>query len=154
MSRWSSCRWKPDLLPNIQGQRKVVKADFVCICFVTKHHYTALPRFSFSLFYSLLFSVHIVNVNTAKSCTVLDTYTYTYIQIYIYIFFFLSSGRNLRNITCLLFPQHEFLADWEFFFFFTKALRFKQWVQGGPMTCALNVSSLRLSACFIYNKRA
>ena len=39
-------------------------------------------------------------------------------------------------------------------FFFTKALRFKQWVQGGPMTCALNVSSLRLSACFIYNKRA
>ena len=40
------------------------------------------------------------------------------------------------------------------FFFFTKALRFKQWVQGGPMTCALNVSSLRLSACFIYNKQA
>ena len=40
------------------------------------------------------------------------------------------------------------------FFFFTKALRFKQWVQGGPMTCTLNVSSLRLSACFIYNKRA
>ena len=78
-----------------------MKADFVCICFVTKHHYTALPRFSFSLFYSLLFSVHIVNVNTAKSCTVLDTYTYTYIYIF---FFFLSSGRNLRNITCLLFP--------------------------------------------------
>ena len=41
-----------------------------------------------------------------------------------------------------------------FFFFFTKALRFKQWVQGGLMTCTLNVSSLRLSACFIYNKRA
>ena len=30
-----------------QGLRKLVKADFVCICFVTKHHYTALPWFSF-----------------------------------------------------------------------------------------------------------
>ena len=27
---------------------KVVKAASVCICFVTKHHYTALPWFSFS----------------------------------------------------------------------------------------------------------
>ena len=37
--------------------------------------------------------------------------------------------------------------------FFTKALRFKQWKLGSPMTCALMVSSLRLSACFIYDKR-
>ena len=33
-------------------------------------------------------------------------------------------------------------------------LRFKRWVQGSPMTCALMVSSLMLSACFIYDKRA
>ena len=32
--------------------------------------YTALPWFSFSLFYILLFSVHIINVNAAKSGTV------------------------------------------------------------------------------------
>ena len=41
-----------------------------------------------------------------------------------------------------------------FFFFFTKALRFKRWMQGSLMTCALTISSLRLSACFIYDKRA
>ena len=46
-----------------------MKADSVCICFVTKHHYTTLPWFPFSLFYTLLFSVHIVNVNAAKSST-------------------------------------------------------------------------------------
>ena len=32
--------------------------------------YTALPWFSFSLFYILLFSVHIINVKAAKSGTV------------------------------------------------------------------------------------
>ena len=41
-----------------------------------------------------------------------------------------------------------------FFFFFTKALRFKRLLQGSPRTCALMVSSLRLSACFIHDKRA
>ena len=41
-----------------------------------------------------------------------------------------------------------------FFFFFTKAPHFKWWLQGSPMTCALMVSSLRLLACFIYDKRA
>ena len=45
-----SCRQKPDVLSSIQGLRKLVKAYSVCICFVTKHHYTALPWFSFSLF--------------------------------------------------------------------------------------------------------
>ena len=45
-----SRRQKPDVLSSIQGLRKLVKADSVCICFVTKHHYTALPWFSFSLF--------------------------------------------------------------------------------------------------------
>ena len=37
-----------------QGLRKLVKTDSVCICFVTKHHYSALLWFecwfSFSLF--------------------------------------------------------------------------------------------------------
>ena len=78
-----------------------MKADAVCICFVTKHHYTALPLFPFSLFYILLFSVHIVNVNEAKSNKGLDNLS---VNIYIYIFFFfLSSGCNLKNTTCLLF---------------------------------------------------
>ena len=74
-----------------------MKADAVYICFVTKHHYTALPLFPFSLFYILLFSVHIVNVNAAKSNKGLDNLS---VNIYIYI----SSGCNLRNTTCLLFP--------------------------------------------------
>ena len=63
---------KPDVLSSILGLRKLVKADSVCICFVTKRHYTVLPRFLFSLFYILLFSIHIVNVNVAKKGTVLD----------------------------------------------------------------------------------
>ena len=70
-----------------------MKADAVCICFVTKHHYTALPLFPFSLFYILLFSVNIVNVNAAKSSKGLDNlsvniYIYIYINLYIYIIFF------------------------------------------------------------------
>ena len=60
--------------------------------FVTKHHYTALSWFSFSLFYILLFSVHIVNVNAVKSGTVLDN-----LSVNIDTFFFQSSGHNLRN---------------------------------------------------------
>ena len=70
MLQWNSCRQKPDVLSSIQGLRKLVEADYVCICFVTKHHQTELPWFSFSLFYILLFSVHIINVNAAKSGTV------------------------------------------------------------------------------------
>ena len=47
----------------------------VPICFVTKHHYAALPSgwFSFSLFYILLFSIHIANVNASKRSAVLNT---------------------------------------------------------------------------------
>ena len=46
----------------------------VPICFVTKHH-AALPSgwFSFSLFYILLFSIHIANVNASKRSAVLNT---------------------------------------------------------------------------------
>ena len=66
-----------------------MKADSVCICFVKKkHRYTALHWFSFSLFYILSFSVHIVNFNTAKSGTGLDNLSVNiYIYIYKYIFF-------------------------------------------------------------------
>ena len=46
-----------------------------------KNQYTALPWFSFSSFYILLFSVHIVNVNTAKSGTGLDN-----LSVNIYMF--------------------------------------------------------------------
>ena len=49
-----------------------MKADSVCICFVTKRHHTALLKFSFSLVYILLFSVRVLNVNVAKNSTVLD----------------------------------------------------------------------------------
>ena len=67
-----------------------MKADSVCICFVKKHRYTALHWFSFSLFYILSFSVHIVNFNTAKSGTGLDNLSVNiYIYIYINFFFFL-----------------------------------------------------------------
>ena len=38
--------------------------------------------------------------------------------------------------------------------FLTKTLRFILWVLGSLMTCALMVSSLGLSACFIFDKRA
>ena len=39
------------------------------------------------------------------------------------------------------------------FVFLTKILRLILWVQGSLMTCAFMASSLRLSACFIYDKR-
>ena len=58
--------------------------DSICICFVTKHHYTELPWFSFSLFYILLFSVHIVNVNTANNGTVLHNLS---VNMYIFVQF-------------------------------------------------------------------
>ena len=49
--------------------------------------YTALAWFSFSLFYTLLFSVHIVDVNAAKNGSVLDNlrvniYVYAYIHMF------------------------------------------------------------------------
>ena len=81
MLQRNSCRQKPDVLSSIQRQGKLVKADSVCIFFGTKNHYTALPWFSFSSFYILLFSVHIVNVNTAKSGTGLDN-----LRVNIYLF--------------------------------------------------------------------
>ena len=70
-----------------------MKADSFCICFVTKHHYTVLPRFLFSLFYILLFSIHIVNVNVAKKGTVLGNLNVNKYIIYMYV----SSGLNFEK---------------------------------------------------------
>ena len=81
MLQRNNCRQKPDVLTSIQRKGILVKADSVCIFFGTKNHYTALPWFSFSSFYILLFSVHIVNVNTAKSGTGLDN-----LRVNIYLF--------------------------------------------------------------------
>ena len=80
MVQWNSCSQKPDVLSSIQGLRKLVRADslslslsfffFFFFCLQNIIMYTALPWFSFSLFYILLFSVHIINVNATKSGTV------------------------------------------------------------------------------------
>ena len=75
MVQWNSCSQKPDVLSSIQGLRKLVRADSLSLSlfFFWLQNiimYTALPWFSFSLFYILLFSVHIINVNAAKSGTV------------------------------------------------------------------------------------
>ena len=64
-----------------------------------------------------------------------------------YKFFSLNSGRNLRNITCLLFPSHDFVSVSVRFFSQDTAFYI-------VIICALMVSSLGLSACFINDKRA
>ena len=57
-----------------RGRLNPSQESSVPICFVTKHHYAALPSgwFSFSLFYILLFSIHIANVNASKRSAVLN----------------------------------------------------------------------------------
>ena len=57
-----------------RGRLNLSQESSVPICFVTKHHYAALPSgwFSFSLFYILLFSIHIANVNTSERSAVLN----------------------------------------------------------------------------------
>ena len=77
MVQWNSCSQKPDVLSSIQGLRKLVGADSLSLSLFFFFFwlqniimYTALPWFSFSLFYILLFSVHIINFNAAKSGTV------------------------------------------------------------------------------------
>ena len=59
-----------------RSRGRLNQGSSVPICFVTKHHYAALPSgwFSFSLFYILLFSIHIANVNAAKRSAVLNIY--------------------------------------------------------------------------------
>ena len=71
---------------------RLTLSAFVLLQNIITH--AAPPWFSFSLFYILLFSVHIVNVNAAKSSTVLDNLSvniYRYIYIHIYIFLSLRS---------------------------------------------------------------
>ena len=113
---------QPDVLSIIQGLRKLVKTDSVCICFVTKHHYSVLLWFecwfSFSLFL-YFFKVEVVIWETSRAC------------------YFRSTSLSLTRVLILI-----------------KELRFKRWELGRPMTCALMVSSLRLSACFVYDKPA
>ena len=53
-----SCRQKPDVLSSIQGLRELVKADFVCICFVTKRHYSACLVFVFFVLDPVVFRPH------------------------------------------------------------------------------------------------
>ena len=160
MLQWNSCRQKPDVLSNTQVLRKLVKADSVCIffwlCFwffllqnITM--YTALAWFSFSLFYILLFSVHIVDVNAAKSGSVLDNLR---VNIYVYAYIHMFQVQVvIWETLCACYFRSTSLSLTRFLFS-TKALRFKRWKLGSPMTCALIVSSLRLSAFFIYDKRA
>ena len=158
MLQWNSCRQKPDVLSNTQVLRKLVKADSVCIFFLALFFfvtnitmYTALAWFSFSLFYILLFSVHIVDVNTAKSGSVLDNLRVN-IYVYAYIHMFQVQVVIWETLRACYFRSTSLSLTR--FLFSTKALRFKRWKLGSPMTCALIVSSLRLSACFIYDKRA
>ena len=116
MLQWNSCRQKPDVLSSIQGLRKLVEADYVCICFVTKHHYTELPWFSFSLFYILLFSVHIVNVNAAQSSTVFYNFS---VNIYIYICFTVhsaDSGTFFQFFYSIMVKRKKL---WEHIFFYS-----------------------------------
>ena len=55
-------------------------------------------------------------------------------------------------ITCLLFPSHDWVAY--SVRFLNQDIAFNTVVLGSLMTCAFMASSLRLSACFIYDKRA
>ena len=113
--------------------------------------YTALAWFSFSLFYTLLFSVHIVDVNAAKNGSVLDNLR---VNIYVYAYIHMFQVQVvIWETLCACYFRSTSLSLTRFLFS-TKALRFKRWKLGSPMTCALIVSSLRLSACFIYDKRA
>ena len=93
-----------------------MKADPVCICFVTEHHYTCST--SFSLFYTLLFSVHIVNVNAAKSSTVLDNLSVNiYRYLYTHIYFFKLKVAILETLRVCYFRGTS-LSRTRFLFFY------------------------------------
>ena len=53
---------QPDVLSIIQGLRKLVKTDSVCICFVTKNHYSALLWFEYWFSFSLFLYIFKVEV--------------------------------------------------------------------------------------------
>ena len=79
-----------------------------------------------------------------------DQDLFIYIHTYIYMFFLrVVIWETLR--ACYF---HSTCLSLTWFLLFTKALRFKRWKLGSPKTCSLMVSSLRLSVCSIYDKRA
>ena len=91
------------------------------------------------------------NVSTTRSGTVLNNLSLN-IYIYIYIFFFFFQVVISETLRACYFRSTSLSLTR--FLFLTKALRFKLWVQGNTTICALMVSSLRPSACFIYDERA
>ena len=77
---------------------------------------------------------------------------YLFIYIHIYIYFLFLRVVIWETLRACYFHSTSLSLTW--FLLFTKALRFKRWRLGSPMTFALMVSSLRLSVCFICDKRA
>ena len=55
MLPWNSCRQKLDVLSSIQGLRKLVKADSVCICLLQNIITQRFPGFRFLCFTSCCF---------------------------------------------------------------------------------------------------
>ena len=114
-----------------------MKGDPICIFyFVQKNYYTALV----SCFYILLFSVYIVIVNTAKSGTGLDNLS---VDIYIYIYLYFKVQVVIREKLRAFYFRSTSLSLTRFLFI-TKALRFKRWVQGSPVTFALGSKAVGL----------
>ena len=81
-----------------------------------------------------------------------DLFIYIHTYIYIYIYFLFLRVVIWETLRACYFHSTSLSLTW--FLLFTKALRFKRWKLGSPMTFALMVSSLRLSVCFICDKRA
>ena len=77
---------------------------------------------------------------------------FIYLYTYIYIYFLFLRVVIWETLRACYFHSTSLSLTW--FLLFTKALRFKRWKLGSPMTFALTVSSLRLSVCFICDKRA
>ena len=136
MLQWKSCRQKPDVLSSIQDRGnwwRLTPSAFFLVQNITIQRFTG---FRFLCFISCCFQSGFDNLSV-------NICIYIYIYIYVlYILEFRSSGRNLRNITCLLFPQHEFVDD--SIPFYRQSTAFKRWVQGNPMTCALGSQAVGL----------
>ena len=117
---------------------KLVRANLICICFVTKQLHSASLVF---VFFACIISVIL------RSGTVLDK-----LSVKKNIFFFLEFRCEKQYVLVISVAR---LSCWlGSFFFLIKTLCFLLWVLGSLMTSALMVSSLRLSTCFDYDKRA
>ena len=119
---------------------KLVRANLICICFVTKKlHGASLVFVFFACFISVIL----------RSGTVLDKLSVK--KKYIFLFRIqVVIWETIR--ACYFRSTIELLT--RFVFFLIKTLGFSLWVLGSLMTSALMVSSLRLSTCFDYDKRA